>query len=249
MADYATALVNVQSGGGGPTASDAILLVTVPAGSVVTMTKGADTRVPTMWVSAADPTLETALFVVEAADFDSTAWTVTATLGVKTASGTVVINSNAQYSLILNYRKYVIKDGYIQADFTLTYNLRSGQPVHFTENYNSLSCARVYTNGAYAGGFVTQQIDVTSYIKLVLDAQSENTYGNIFLGVYNAASYSTLDAIHAGALAEQQKSPNITRFQSELNIAAISQNGFVGICIATANYSNVPLRVFNLWLE
>lgn len=102
VTDYATALVNVQSGGGGPTAADAILLVTVLASSVVTMTKGADTRVPTMWVSAANPSWETALFVVEAADFDSMPWAVTATDGSLTYSKNIVIDGNKEYSLVLN---------------------------------------------------------------------------------------------------------------------------------------------------
>lgn len=112
VTDYATALVNVQSGGGGPTAADAILLVTAPASSVVTMTKGADTRVPTMWVSASDPSRETALFVVEQADFDaSTAWTVTATLGTNTASDTVIIDSNKEYDVELSFELWLVRNG------------------------------------------------------------------------------------------------------------------------------------------
>ena len=101
-----------SEGAVGPTAADAILLVTAPALSVVTMTKGTDTRVPTMWVSASNPSWETALFVIEAADFDaSTAWTVTATLGAETASETVTIDSAKQYSLNLYYRVYLYNRG------------------------------------------------------------------------------------------------------------------------------------------
>ena len=120
VTQYASAAVNVSGGGGAPTASDAILLVTTPANSVVTMTKGVDTRVPTIWLQAVDPTMETALFVIEAADFDSqNAWTVTATLGTSTASNTVVIDSNKQYSLTLIYNYYFVKNGILLSTFTI----------------------------------------------------------------------------------------------------------------------------------
>lgn len=112
VTDYATALVNVQSGGGGPTAADAILLVTVPAGSTVTASKGAETLVPTLWVSAADSTLEKALFVIESSFFDSAnPWTVTATSGTDTASATVTIDDNLEYELTLAYNLYLYRLG------------------------------------------------------------------------------------------------------------------------------------------
>lgn len=99
---YGDPLILGGGGSGGPTAADAILLVTAPASSVVTMTKGADTRVPTMWVSASGPSWETALFVVEAADFGSTPWAVTAMDGSLTYSKEIVIDGNKEYSLDLN---------------------------------------------------------------------------------------------------------------------------------------------------
>lgn len=90
-------------GGGGPSSSDAILTVTVPTGSTVTMTKGGVTLTPTMWVQAADPTLDCALFVIPPAQFDSVnPWTVTATNGTYTSSDTVTIDSNKQYDMELD---------------------------------------------------------------------------------------------------------------------------------------------------
>lgn len=95
---------NIVGGGGGKLKDiDAVLIVTVPTGSTVTMTKGGVTFTPTMWVQAADPTLDCALFVISPSLFDSqNAWTVTATLGTGTASDTVTIDSNEQYSLELS---------------------------------------------------------------------------------------------------------------------------------------------------
>ena len=108
------------TGGGGPTASDAVLLVTVPANSTVTATKGQTTLVPTMWTTAADSSLETALFVIGSSLFDSVnPWTVTATLGTNTASDTITINSNKEYDLELSYILWIIKDGIAKVETIL----------------------------------------------------------------------------------------------------------------------------------
>lgn len=97
-------MVGGGSGGSGPSASDAILTVTVPTGSTVTATKGGTTITPTMWVQAADATLDCALFVISPSLFDSqNAWTVTASLSGNTASDTVTISTNKQYDLELWY--------------------------------------------------------------------------------------------------------------------------------------------------
>ena len=101
-----------SGGGGGPTASDAILTVTAPAGSTVTATKGGTSLTPTLWTAAADATQECALFVISSAQFDSsTPWTVTATSGTDTATDTVTIDSNKQYDLWLSFGHYLYRNG------------------------------------------------------------------------------------------------------------------------------------------
>lgn len=99
-------------GGGGPSASDAILTVSVPTGSTVTATKGGVTLTPTMWVQAAYPTLDCALFVIAPNLFDTVnAWTVTATLSTDTASDTIIISTNNQYSVSFNFSHYYLFNG------------------------------------------------------------------------------------------------------------------------------------------
>lgn len=100
----------IFGGSGGPSSSDAILTVTVPTGSTVTMTKGGVTLTPTMWVQAADNTLDCALFVIAPSMFDAVnAWTVTATLGTDTASDTVIISTNKQYDLDISFDYYLFR--------------------------------------------------------------------------------------------------------------------------------------------
>lgn len=101
---YGDPIILGGGGSGGPTAQDAILLATVPAGSTVSATKSGVTVTPTLWVSAADSSLETALFVFAPAQFDAiTPWTITATDETNTASETVLITTNKEYEVTLSY--------------------------------------------------------------------------------------------------------------------------------------------------
>lgn len=107
-------MIFVVGGGSGGSLkdTDAILTVTVPTGSTVTAAKGGTTLPPTMWVQAADATLDCALFSIPAAQFDATTpWTVTATLGTDSATATVLIDSNKQFDLELSYHTYLYNKG------------------------------------------------------------------------------------------------------------------------------------------
>lgn len=107
-------MIFVVGGGGGGSLkdTDAVLTVTVPTGSTVTAAKGGTTLTPTMWVQAADATLDCALFSIPAAQFDATTpWTVTATLGTDSATATVLIDSNKQYDLEISYHTYLYNKG------------------------------------------------------------------------------------------------------------------------------------------
>lgn len=159
-------LGNSSGGGGGPTSADAILTVTAPAGATVTATKGSTTLTPTLWTAAADATQECALFVISAAQFDSsTPWTVTATRGTATSSGTVTIDSNAQYSLNLAKRFFIRNGAIVDADFSIIGNLttaeESGALVMTTASNNS-------------GAMRSASIDLSGFSQLVLELTGEN---------------------------------------------------------------------------
>lgn len=120
MSIWGNAITLGGSGGGsGPSASDAILTVTVPTGSTVTAVKGGVTLTPTMWVQAADATLDCALFVISPSLFDSqNAWTVTATLVTDTASDTVTIDRNEQYNIFISFNLYLVRNGVLLVPVT-----------------------------------------------------------------------------------------------------------------------------------
>ncbi len=177
VTDYATALVNVQGGGGGPTAADAILLVTVPAGSTVTASKGAETLVPTLWVSAADSTLEKALFVIESSLFDSAnPWTVTITDGTNTADGTVTIDSNKQYELSLDYNLWLVKHGILVGTFARSTYANLTQDDDFVlMSISGNNYARITTQSA---------VDFTGFstLKIVFMRDDNGKYGQSWHG-------------------------------------------------------------------
>lgn len=166
-------------GGSGPSASDAILTVTAPAGSTVTATKGGTSLTPTLWTAAADATQECALFVISAAQFDSsTPWTVTITNGTDTADETVIVDSNKQYYLDIDYRIWFVKHGTLVADFSKSTNATLTQASGYTLfRANGNNYARVTTQS---------QVDVTDYasLQLTLCLDSEDKYGASYHSTY-----------------------------------------------------------------
>ena len=216
-----------SSGSGGPSASDAILTVTVPTGSTVTMTKGGVTLTPTMWVQAADNTLDCALFVIAPNLFDSqNAWTVTATLGTDSASDTVMISSNKQYDLALSYRPYIYRRGYINTALTggltnsgYTYSSQALTPATYnTDN--------IYISSNNCAG-TSQAIDLTDYSTIYYVSRSDNP-SNLtqpWLGVASSKNLSSyLVRILPDSATESIKSADISNLNGNYYIAAMSSS-------------------------
>ena len=225
-------VVGSSGGGGGPSSSDAILTVTVPTGSTVTATKGGVTLTPTMWVQAADPTLDCALFVIAPSLFDAVnAWTVTATLGTDSASDTVMISSNKQYDLALSYRLYIYNRGYINTALTggltnsgYTYSSNSAK----VATYNS---DNIYISQAYACAGTSQAIDLTDYSTIYYVSRSDNP-SNLtqpWLGIASTKNFTNyLVLINPKSVTEVTKSADITNLTGYYYIAALStsSNGY-----------------------
>ena len=183
---YGNPLIFGGSGGGGPTASDAILTVTAPAGSTVTATKGGTSLTPTMWTAAADATQECALFVITATQFDATTpWTVTISDGTNTASDTILIGSNKQYGISLDYNLWLVKNGKLLAAFTPSADATITQEAEFVL---FLTTANKYAR------ISTGQIDITDYsaLKLVLCEDANERVGYSYYATSNTYPYPAL---------------------------------------------------------
>ena len=225
-------VLNMVGGGGGSLKdTDAILTVTVPTGSTVTMTKGGVTLTPTMWVQAADNTLDCALFVIAPNLFDAVnAWTVTSTLSGDTASDTVIISSNEQYDLVLSYRPYIYRRGYINTALTggltnsgYTYSSQALSPATYNAD-------NIYISSNMCAG-TSQAIDLTDYNTIYYVSRSDNPSNltHPWLGVASSKNLSGyVTRIFPDSTTESIKSADISNLTGNYYIAAMSSssNGY-----------------------
>ena len=190
-------LVLNMVGGGGCSLkdTDAILTVTVPTGSTVAMTKGGITLTPTMWVQAADNTLDCALFVIGPSLFDSVnAWTVTASKTPFSDTQSVIVDINKQYDLTVDLPLPLYYEGTYYNDlsggFVTTnrrYNSSSAQAKKPTITENATYFTYYLTDGA--GTYQTvNKIDLTSFSVLKVSAKGYFSR-NVNVGADTGATY------------------------------------------------------------
>lgn len=107
----------LRRGSGGIPGNWAVLVARIPSGSTVTATKGGVVLTPMMWVSETYPDQDIALFVFTPAQFDSVnPWTITATDGTNTASETVLITTNKEYEVVIDYDVLLIRNGVLKQE-------------------------------------------------------------------------------------------------------------------------------------
>lgn len=207
--------LNMVGGGGGGKLknTDAVLVVTVPTGSTVTATKGGTTLTPTIWVKAANNTLDCAIFSIPASQFDSTTpWTVTATLGTETASDTVLITTNKEYEVELSYGFYVYNNG--QTSFTFGSSKSSSVgAASITEGADNITFAYHYANttGTGYGYFYTNEtFDITPYTTMRVYG-TISTRGTVGVGT----TTTTMDAYVNGTSSEQEYVVDVSQLSGQ----------------------------------
>ena len=102
-------MVGGGSGGGEILPTDALLRVQAPAGSTVTITKGAVTKSDLGHENALDPSIYDYYFIIHQSQFDSVnPWTVTASLSsYYDVSDTVIIDSADEYDVTLQFKLFL----------------------------------------------------------------------------------------------------------------------------------------------
>lgn len=155
----------VGGGGGGLSPKNAVLVVTIPAGSTVTAIKGTTSLKPTLWTKGADSTLECAIFSIPASKFDSTTpWTVTATNGTNTASTTVLITTNKEYEAALSFALFIYNVG--DQCSSATGGWGGNGTYTLAKTYINVPLA---SGGAYANVRTNTKIDLTDYATLYFE--------------------------------------------------------------------------------
>ena len=224
---------------------NAVLVVTIPAGSTVTATQGTASLKPTLWTKGADSTLECAIFSIPASKFDSTTpWTVVATSGTYTASETVTVSVARQYDITLRYRHYIFKSG---SGIVMKITTAS------TGSSWDITNKRMYVQGAGSwggrGAQTASKIDLSNYTKIIVDgyrtspgADSPSPASFITdqkiasVGSDNAAAIAAKDRIAYVGLPT-------SRGTVELDVSSYNTSHYVTIGGCYTMY------IYNWWLE
>ena len=115
---------NAGAGGGHLNDTDALLRVSAPAHSIVTITKGSTTKSDHGHENADNHNLYDYYFIIHQSQFDSeNFWTVTATYEANIVTTTIIIDTSDEYDVILSYRvppEYQAVD-YIETNATNQY--------------------------------------------------------------------------------------------------------------------------------
>lgn len=106
---------NAGGGGSKPSTTDAVLRVTAPSGSNVTIKKGSGASITPNFYLAGTGTDEY-FFIVKASDFGT--YNVTGTLSGKTATSSIDVNSAKEFSIELHYTIYIF-NGSTPTEYTL----------------------------------------------------------------------------------------------------------------------------------
>lgn len=156
---------NAGAGGGHLNDTDALLRVSAPAGSIVTITKGSTVKSDHGHENANDSAVYDYYFIIHQSQFDSeNPWTVTATLGEESASNTVIIYLPDEYDVILSYALLIYNAGDQCSSITGgwngngTYTLDAG--------YINVPLS---SGGAYANVYTKLKIDLTIYQTLYFE--------------------------------------------------------------------------------
>ena len=226
----------VGGGGGGLSATDALLRVQAPAGSTVTITKGTTTKTDLGHENALDTTVYDYYFIIHQSQFDSVnPWTVTATLGTQTASDTVVIDAADEYDVTLVYRLWIYQSGVGQVQ-TLGY-ARSGSNVTWNDNNERIQITASGSSGNTLAFGTENTVDVTNYNKLVIEILFQvSTDGK--MGLYSTKYNTNWGTPIAG------KTSGLAVGENVIDISSVSGSYYIGyVYFVTRAFSNIYLEV------
>ena len=235
-------------GGGGLQDTDALLRVQAPAGSVVTITKGAATKTDLGHENAIDPSTYDYYFIIHQSQFDSVnSWTVTATLSGNIASNTIIIDTADEYDVELSYNFYIVKNGIALVDIEVARyaGASSGNTATLTYADGVATLYLHYSsgNGANWRANTKAAIDVTDYSTMVLKINSANkAYGR--WGTFaNIPTYGNNITSTAETMQTAISEPTIFT----VDISNISGNQYMGYWVFVGSPMGTENILFTDW--
>lgn len=247
-------------GGGGLQDTDALLRVQAPAGSVVTITKGGMTKTDHGHENADDNSVYDYYFIIHQSQFDSVnPWTVTATLGTQTSSGTIIINAVDEYDMELTYRVYLIQNGAFVSGITWTTNGSSTPSISAQTGYIAFY-ASSGNNTATALAYPTSKVSLrnksTLHVKFYLHnghyGQSRD-YGTVVPAI---GVSTTTPSVQSGPsvpawIASQHitvVSNYINTEEVTLDISTISDDCYISLCCGSSDFRGA-LWLSDVWVD
>lgn len=239
---------NAVGSGGGLKSTDAILRVIAPAGSTVTISKGAVSKSDLGHENSDDSSVYDYYFIIHASQFDSVnPWTVTATLGADTATDTVIINSADEYDVKLSFR--------VPSEYQAVEYIQSNGSQYINTTIPAQYCsidAQVYATEYQADAFILTS--VSSAPRLCL-ADMNSSYTRVF---YNGTQSSnqtvgtkmplnTIVSVQAGAKpGEQFVTVNGTKTQNTNSDSPTMSGIFAMLRPYAATSSCLKTRIYYL---
>lgn len=253
----------VGGGGGGLKSTDAILRVIAPAGSTVTISKGAVSKSDAGHENHDDATLYDYYFIIHASQFDSTAWTVTATLGTQSISESIVIDSADEYDVVLSYTLHLVINGVMQDGNFVPMALKSNSESSSTAGTPSVSAESNYiqigmsaSSGFQTGiAYLPNQYDLSKYSKVRVTGTAMNSFDtstgflNLSFDAWTSfGSYQTENRLIQSQVFTAQHS-SYTSIDQTVDISSLSNTAYIGFNFAKTATQATGIRITNMWLE
>ena len=222
--------------GGGISANAAVLEVTAPAGSSVTITNGSTSKSldsNKSHVSSADSSLAVYVFSISQSQFGT--WSITATRETESAESSITINAVALYEITISYILWLIKDGQFVAQAS-----RAGGDYMTEQSGGYVQLHSSAASQTYATGYFSN-IDVTAYNRIYFDGSVRGHYASgqcpaygIISSVKSGANCSTFTA--SKVLLSATSTSLTTRGTTYLDISNISGEQTIGFTEAGSSY-------------
>jgi len=252
---------NSGTGGGSLRADNAVLLVTVPTGSTVTVTRGSVSLSGTSWVNSSDASLDTHIFSVKASLFSSSAWTVTATNDDLSVSQTVVINAVGYYGVTLMYELYVYNNGDLCESATGGWE---GRAISYTQSYggwnitptapqvsngsNSLSILLTASGGGVLSGsaMTVNSIDLSNFSTITWRGSVDRIQNNaerLFISATNTAPSNNYNAVKETVLS------TTGNFVVVMDVSDLTGAYYIGVNLYASGSGTAIVNVYDILCE
>ena len=258
------AIFNMVGGGGGLSATDAILRVIAPAGSVVTISKGVVSKSDQGHENASDNTLYDYYFIIHASQFDNVnPWTVTATLGTQSISESITIASANEYDVVISYTLHLVINGVMQDGNFVPMALKSTSDSSSTAGTPSVSSGSNYiqigmsaSSGFQTGiAYLPNKYDLSKYSKVRVTGTAMNSFDtsagflNLSLDAWTSfGSYQTDNRLIQSQVFTAQRS-SYTSIDMTVDISSLSNVAYVGFNFGKSSSQATGIRIANMWLE